>query len=150
MSPTGIYYCLIPDAYHMDQILYIGLYASPNNGIHVVHIMKGLWYIFNCGFSLGAQLESINFELTSDDAVLVTYSLTCTSNGGPISTMWWARDGGTLDEANIYPSLTSHEAATYTSTIREVSGRQTGMYTCTATDGGGTLSLSESLTVEGT
>jgi hypothetical protein len=63
--------------------------------------------------------------------------------------MQWARDGVTLGGANIYPSLTARKAATYTSTL-EVSGRQTGMYNCTAADGGGTLSLSESLTVEGT
>ena len=61
--------------------------------------------------------------------------------------MQWTRDGVTPNGASIYPRLTSGVAATYTNTL-EVSGRQTGMYTCTATDGD-TLSLSENFTVEG-
>ena len=61
--------------------------------------------------------------------------------------MQWARDNATINGTNIYPNLTARETATYTNTL-EVSGRQTGMYTCTATDGD-TLSLSENLTVEG-
>ena len=97
---------------------------------------------------LGAQLDSISFEFTSGAAVLVTYSLTCTSNGGPINTKEWERDGASVDGANIYPRLTDSVAATYTNTL-QVSGRQTGVYTCTATDGGDTLSLSQNLTVEG-
>ena len=104
-------------------------------------------YYFNCCLSSAAQLDPINFQLTSGDAALVTYSLTCTSNGGPISTMQWARGGATINGANIYPNLTARGTATYTNSL-EVSERQTGMYTCTAIDGD-TLSLSESFTVEG-
>ena len=97
---------------------------------------------------LGAQLDSVLFQLTSGAAVLVTYSLTCTSSGGPINTLQWDRDGVSVDGDNIYPILTDSVTATYTNTL-QVSGRQTGVYTCTATDGGDILSLSQSLTVEG-
>ena len=93
-------------------------------------------------------MDSINFELTSGAAVLVTYSLTCTSNGGPISTMQWEKDGVSVPDSSMYPDLTDWETATYSNTL-QVIGRQPGVYTCTATDGD-TLSLSQSLTVEGT
>ena len=89
------------------------------------------------------------FQLTSDPAALsVTFSLTCTSSGGPINTMTWEKDSAIVPGSNIYPDLTSNVTATYTN-ILPVTGREPGNYTCRATDGD-TLSLSESLTVQGT
>ena len=99
-------------------------------------------------FISGAQLNSINFALTSDPAAQsVTFSLTCTSNGGPINTMQWERDGVVLNGSNIYPELNDAETATYSNTL-QLTGRETGMYTCTVTDGD-TLSLSRNITIEG-
>ena len=89
-----------------------------------------------------------NFVLTSDPAAQsVTFSLTCTSNGGPINTMQWEIDGEAVPGSNIYPDLTDTETATYSNILR-VTGRETGVYTCTATDGD-TLSFSTAITVEG-
>ena len=100
-------------------------------------------------FISGAQLDPINFVLTSDPtAQSVTFSLTCTSNGGPINTMQWEKDGVAVNGLNIYPDLTNNEMATYRN-ILQVTGRETGVYTCTATDGDG-LSFSMDITVEGT
>ena len=99
-------------------------------------------------FIPGAQLNSINFVLTSAPAAQsVTFSLTCTSNGGPINTMQWERDDVAVLGSNIYPELTDTETATYSNTLQPI-GRETGVYTCTATDGA-TLSLSMAMTVEG-
>ena len=95
----------------------------------------------------GAQLEPINFVITSDSDQFVRFTLTCTSNGGPIGEMQWERDGVLVSGSSIYPDLTDTEMATYTNTLR-VMGRQPGVYTCTATDGE-TLALSQSFTVEG-
>ena len=98
--------------------------------------------------SAAQPVEPIVFQLTSDPAAQsVTFSLTCTSNGGPINTMQWERDGVAVPGSNIYPDLTDAGTATYSNTLH-VTGRQTGVYTCTATDGA-TLSLSERLTVKG-
>ena len=98
--------------------------------------------------SAAQPVEPIVFQLTSDPAAQsVTFSLTCTSNGGPINTMQWERDGVAVPGSNIYPDLTDTETATYSNTLH-VTGRQTGVYTCTVTDGA-TLSLSERLTVKG-
>ena len=94
-----------------------------------------------------AQLDPINFALTSGSAQSVTFSLTCTSNGGPINSTQWEKDGVAATGSNIYPDLTDAETATYSNTL-QVIGRETGVYTCTATDGG-ILSLSTAMTVEG-
>ena len=94
-------------------------------------------------------MEPISFSLTSPIAdESVTFSLTCTSNGGPINTIQWERDGVAVPDSNIYPDLTDGEMATYTTTLL-VTGRETGAYACTATDGD-SLSLSRNLTVKGT
>ena len=61
--------------------------------------------------------------------------------------MQWEREGVLVPGSNIYPDLTDPETATYTN-ILQVMGRQPGVYTCTATDGG-ILSISQSITVQG-
>ena len=94
-----------------------------------------------------AQLEPINFILTSGSSQSVTFSLTCTSNGGPINTTLWEKNGVPVPGSSIYPDLIDAEMATYSNTL-QMMGRQSGVYTCTATDGG-TLSLSQSLTMKG-
>ena len=120
----------------------------------VAHV-NGRLIVFLCFYlSSGAQLDSIAFVLTSDPAALsVTFSLTCTSTGGPINTMQWEKDGVLVPDSNIYPELTDRSTASYTN-ILQVVGMQPGLYTCTATDGGATdggatLSPSQSITVEG-
>lgn len=95
----------------------------------------------------GAQLEPISFAIMSDSDQFVSFTLTCTSNRGPIEEIRWERDGVPVPGSSIYPDLTDPEMATYTNTLR-VMNRQPSVYTCTATDGG-TLSLSQSFTVEG-
>ena len=94
-----------------------------------------------------AQLEPINFILTSGSAQSVSFSLTCTSNGGPINTTLWEKDDVPVPGSSVYPDLIDPELATYSNTL-QVMERQPGVYTCTATDGG-TLLLSQSLTVKG-
>ena len=92
-------------------------------------------------------MNPIYFGLTSGSDQSITFSLACTSNGGPINTMQWEKDGVSVNDSNMYPDLTDAEMATYSNTL-QVTGRETGMYTCTATDGA-TFSLSASLTVDG-
>ena len=93
-------------------------------------------------------MAPIIFQITSDAAAQsVTFSLTCTSNGGPINTMVWEKDFITVPGSNIYPDLNNSNTATYTNTL-QVSGRESGNYTCKIADGN-SLSLSESLIVQG-
>ena len=86
--------------------------------------------------------------LTSDPAAQsVSFSLTCTSNGGPVSTMVWERDAVGVPESSTYPDLTNRTTATYTNVL-QVMGRETGTYTCALMDGDA-LSLLASITVQG-
>ena len=62
--------------------------------------------------------------------------------------MQWEKNGAPVTNSSIYPDLTDPETATYSNTL-QVIGRQPGVYTCTAADGG-TLTLSQNLTVAGT
>ena len=94
------------------------------------------------------QVEPVVFQLISDPtAQSVTFSLTCTSNRGPINTMQWERDGVAVPGSNIYPDLTDAETATYRNTLH-VTERQTGVYTCTVTDSNDT-GVVENITVKG-
>ena len=61
--------------------------------------------------------------------------------------MQWDKDSVPVSGSNIYPELIDRNMATYTN-ILQVTGRQPGMYTCTATDED-TLSISQSITVKG-
>ena len=151
MGPNGIYRCVIPDADGVNQTLYIGLYANSNeNGKQIINLIVAIIMILLLdAFILisGARLDSINFAIASSAAQFVSFSLTCTSNGGPISTMRWEKDGAPVPGSSIYPDLTDPETATYSNTL-QVTGRQPGVYTCTATDGGALL-LPQNFTVEG-
>ena len=62
--------------------------------------------------------------------------------------MRWEKDGAPVPGSSIYPNLIDTETATYSNTL-QVTGRQPGVYTCTATDGDN-HSLSQNLTVAGT
>ena len=94
-------------------------------------------------------MDPIPFQLTPDPAAQsVSFSLTCTSNGGPISTMEWRKDGMAVSDSNYFPDLTNNETATYINVL-QVPGRETGIYSCDATDGEGTISLSMSIIVQG-
>ena len=152
MGPTGIYRCVIPDAEGVNQTLYIGIYANTNdNGKQIVNLILAI-VILNLLLDYfilasGAQLDSINFAVASSSAQFVSFSLTCTSNRGPISTMRWEKDGTPIPGSSMYPDLTDPTMATYSNTL-QVTGRQPGVYTCTATDGGNLL-LSQNFTVEG-
>ena len=104
---------------------------------------------FNVGMSV---VTSLSFELTSElDSTTPTFTLTCTSTGGPVTTVIWMRDGEVLTESSYY-NITSWmllhpENATYTHTLR-VTGRLVGEYECTVANIG-TPSSSGNLTVEG-
>ena len=58
----------------------------------------------NAGMSV---VTSLNFELTTElNSTTPTFTLTCTSSGGPVTTVSWMRDGEVLTEnGNYYTSL---------------------------------------------
>ena len=76
-----------------------------------------------------AEVISVNFELISEpSSVTPTFTLTCTSTGGPATIVSWRRDGEILSD-NTSQMLINSENATYTHTLM-VTGRLVGEYVC--------------------
>ena len=60
------------------------------------------------------------------------FTFTCTSTGGPATSVTWTRDSGSVvgDEMSV---LNDAETAQYTHTLT-VTGRLEGLYTCTVSN----------------
>ena len=91
----------------------------------------------------------LNTDSTTDPPV---FTLTCTSTGGPPTTVSWRRDGIVLTD-NSNNSITTQilldaEAATYNHTLT-VTGRLVGEYQCSVSNIRTPSESSRSLTVAG-
>ena len=79
------------------------------------------------------MVSSMQFQLTSElNAPSTTFTLTCTSAGGPATTVSWTSNNSAVSEDRIH-SITSQISnavtATYTHTLT-VTGRLVGEYVC--------------------
>ena len=91
--------------------------------------------------------DEITFQL--EDAVTPLFTLTCTSTGGPATTVSWRRDGTMLSDDSTYSitsQVTDAETATYTH-ILTVTGRLVGQYQCSVSNIRTPTGSSRSLTV---
>ena len=84
------------------------------------------------------KVISVQFQLTSElNATTPTFTLTCTSTGGPATTVTWTVNNRivTEDSAHHITSqiLTDPETATYNHTLA-VTGRLLGEYECTVSN----------------
>ena len=79
------------------------------------------------------MVSSMRFQLTSEPKVLTpTFTLTCTSTGGPATTVSWTVSNSAVTEDrahNITSQITNATTATYTHTLT-VAGRLVGEYEC--------------------
>ena len=74
---------------------------------------------------------AINFQLdTEPNTDPPVFTLTCTSTGGPATTVSWTRGDDTLISSS---RVTDTETATYVHTLR-VTGRQEGSYSCSVSN----------------
>ena len=71
---------------------------------------------------------TVNSDLNGDSP---QFTLTCTSTGGPATTVTWTRDSQTVSGGVTV--LDDPETAEYTHTLT-VTGRQGGQYQCTVTN----------------
>ena len=75
------------------------------------------------------------FTLESEPNSLPTFTLTCRSEGGPVTTVMWVKNGIPLHETNI--SYTTSQIITNTSSntvynnTLSIKGREYGTYNCT-------------------
>ena len=77
---------------------------------------------------------SLQFQLTSElNATTPTFTLTCTSTGGPATTVFWTVNNHTVTEDSNHhitsQILTNATTATYNHTLA-VTGRLVGDYEC--------------------
>ena len=95
----------------------------------------------------------ITFQLDTDPATdPPVFTLTCTSTGGPATTVSWRRDGTMLSDDSTY-SITSQvlkdpETASYNHTLA-VTGRLEGQYQCSVSNTRTVSGSSRSLTIAG-
>ena len=75
----------------------------------------------------------IHFQLTSDlHSPTPTFTLTCVSNGGPVTYANWTKDGIPVPQNRYHlasHSLVNAQVATYHSTL-SITGRLPGLYRC--------------------
>ena len=89
---------------------------------------------------------TIQFQLASEvDAATPVFTLTCTSTGGPFTTVSWQRNGVVVSGGTT--EVTDLATATYTSTLT-VTGRKTGNYCCVVANSRSTV-ISPMLPVQG-
>jgi len=89
----------------------------------------------------------INFQLNSElDATTPEFTLTCTSTGGPATTVSWTRNANMLSGTSQI--VTNTETGTYTNTLR-VAMREVGVYTCAVSNSRFRSPATRSLTVVG-
>ena len=79
-------------------------------------------------------MSSVQFQLTSElNATTPTFTLNCTSTGGPATTVSWTVNNSAVTEDSAHDItsqiLTDAEMATYTHTLT-VTGRLVGEYEC--------------------
>ena len=79
------------------------------------------------------MVSSVQFQLTSElNAPAPTFTLNCTSTGGPATTVSWTVNNHTVTEDsahNITSQITNITTATYIHTLT-VTGRLAGEYEC--------------------
>ena len=134
---TGIYYCKIPDDNAGVQILYIGVYTKFNTTGQLTCIICRLFASsLSCFHFTSGTLEvmPLQFQLTSElTAPTPTFTLTCTSTGGPATTVSWTVNSHTVTEDKDHhitsQILTEPVNATYNHTLA-VNGRMEGKYEC--------------------
>ena len=92
---------------------------------------------------------AITFQL--EDAGPPVFTLTCTSTGGPVSTVSWRRDGTMLSDDSTFSitsQVTDGTTATYNHTLT-VTGRLVGDYQCNVSNIRTPPGRGKSLTVVG-
>ena len=83
-------------------------------------------------------MSSVQFQLTSElNAPIPTFTLTCTSTGGPATTVsWTVNNSAVIENRNHHITsqiLTDPLTATYNHTLA-VTGRLVGEYECTVSN----------------
>ena len=133
-GPTGLYQCVIPDSSGVEQTLFVGIYTTRENSKLKLWSGKADPLTINfdnyCAYTVAmvAPLTDAFRLISAQESVDVSFSLTCNSSGGPVSSVTWTKDGSILDNTGPLV-LTNASTASYTNVL-EVNSRAPGTYTC--------------------
>ena len=115
--------------------------------------VRALTHVYDGFFPPTGQVtipDEITFQLDTDPTTdPPVFTLTCTSTGGPATTVSWRRDGTMLSDDSTYSitsEVTDTETATYNHTLT-VTGRLVGEYQCSVSNIRTPSGSSRSLTV---
>lgn len=129
--PTGVFHCEISDANEANQSIYVGVYPADHKGAGIV--MNEMVYMIKKTFHVGSVIAE---DLTFDKRQL---ALSCTSTGGPPTTVSWMKDGQplTIDGTNYQQRqiITNASSSTYVTTVfirsfDKLLHKTVGNYTC--------------------
>jgi hypothetical protein len=112
VAPSGVYRCEIPDASGTSQNIFVGIYSQRDGEIDTVYSAI-YFYITSILIVTGSpSITSLLFDRNST-------ALTCTSTGGPPTTVTWRKDGQPIDETLYEQSqkLVDAMEATYQSVL---------------------------------
>ena len=100
--------------------------------IHIIIIIMTSIFVFFFGPGGITVAETLIFQTDFDpNGGVPQFSLTCTSTGGPATTVTWTRDSETVSGGMTV--LDNAVTAQYTHTLT-VAGRLGGQYQCTVTN----------------
>ena len=114
-SPTGVFHCQIPDASGTSQNIYVGIYPESD----VIGI---------------PSITSVRLDRN-------TTTLTCTSTGGPPTTVTWRKNGTLVDDSLFQQSqrVVDTENATYENVLfNDDITNFKGIFTCEVSNARGT------------
>ena len=129
---------LIPVQTHLQKSTFLWLYAYRELSFRVTHFAQGqdfyTWFVVALYMQSSLRWCPFSSSLTSElNATTPTFTLTCTSTGGPATIVSWTVNNRTVteDENHHITSqiLTDPEEATYNH-ILAVTGRLEGQYEC--------------------
>ena len=109
-SPTGVFRCELPDASGTSQSLYVGIYSEHDGETSDCTKCSMIDSALTCTGS--PTITSLLFDRNST-------TLTCTSTGGPPTTVTWMKDGVPVNESVYQQSqrVVHTESATYKSIL---------------------------------
>ena len=147
-SPTGVYRCEIPDASGTEQSIYVGLYLESEGNNYILHYHGVHNHTVLCPYTPGSP--------TVDSLTFAEESLTCSSSGGPATTVTWERNGVPLNLIGAAyqqtQTVTNTSAAAYETTLTSSNASVfAGAFRCTVTNTRGsateTISIGENVAV---
>ena len=146
-APNGVYRCEIPDTNGINQNIYVEIYSRQEGEINMhTSYYNGLSLLMKLYFAGSPSIISLLF-----DRNLTT--LTCTSTGGPPTTVTWRKNGVLVDlslyeqsQRLIDPMEATYQSVLFNDNVTIFVGET---FTCEVSNARVTVPVQESLELNG-